>query len=365
MLEDQVIENELESELPAENEPVNTSVRDELQKAFKEVAEKPELKEKTSKSAKPRAEDGKFAKGEKPVIDKNANAKDFKPLSAGAETPTVEKTVSAPQSWSAAAKAKFNDLPPELKAEIGKREDEIHKGFTKFDEERNFGKQLKDVINPYMPQIQAQGFSAPAVVQSLLNSAYILRTGSAEQKLGHMREIANSYGIDLSGLAQQQNSQVLTDPSIAALQNEIAQLRGVWTQEQAQKQQQESGVINSTIGSFAADTEAHPHFETVKAHMAALLKGGLAKGNTPLEFMQDAYDQAVNAHPEIRSTLQESKLAELDAKRLQESKDKAAAARRAGSSIKGSPGLTVPAQNKTDLSLRDELRANIRAAVQH
>ena len=91
--------------------------------------------------------------------------------------------------------------------------------------------------------------------------------------------------------------------------------------------------------------------------MAALLKDGLAKD------LQDAYDQAVYARPDIRSTLLEQQLAEKEAKRVADAKAKADAARKASGSVTGSPGATAPSKsNVPERSLREELVANLAAA---
>lgn len=356
MAEDQVLESEIQ-EAP---EQENTSLREELTRALsesKEKAEAADAKEAPLKPAKSRAEDGKFAKSEKQAAPKPV----AKPVTTQGEHKSFATTPAArleatPRSYTNAVKAKWAELPEDVRQDLIKREREVELGFTKMDEERTFGRQMKDTINPYMPVIQSMGYEAPKVIQSLLNSAYVLKTGTPEQKLKHLRQIAESYGVDPRGL---QIPATAISPEIASLQRELAQLKGERNQEVTFKQQQEKEVVNQTIREFAADTDAHPHFEAVRPRMAALLSANQAQN------LQDAYEQAIYADPTIRSTLLESHTADMEAKRIAESKEKAAAARKAGSSLKGGPGVAVPNVNKPNLSLRDELRANLRAATQH
>jgi hypothetical protein len=80
--------------------------------------------------------------------------------------------------------------------------------------------------------------------------------------------------------------------------------------------------------------------------------------------MQEAYDMACHAIPDVRSTILTRQTAEADAKRAAEAKAKADAKRRAAGSISGSPGSPVSTTTTApNLSLRDELRANLRAAT--
>lgn len=342
------------NDTPEASEP---SLRDTLSNAFEEAdkaevtlgkitqeVEKIETKvespaETEEKAARARDASGKFAKKVEPSD-----------VVIGPPHVDAPKPATAPQSWSAAAKAKWNELPPEFQQEMLKREDDVHKGFTKLDDERNFGRQLKDVITPYMPQIIAEGGTPAGAVKDLLNTAYILRTASPQQKGQLIMRIAQQYGADLSQVSEQ----AYVDPTIQQLQNEIAQLKGQFSGAEVSKQQQEQAALNQNIAAFAADPK-NVHFETVKADMAALLQGGRAKD------LQDAYDMSVWARPDIRSTLIQQQSAEMEAKRNADIKSKADAARMAGGSVKGGPGVAIPNTGSPNRSLREELEAQFRA----
>ena len=314
------------------------SLRDELETAFKEAREKEEAP----------VVDAKETKQEEP--SKEAATAD----SAAPEQPQKPiEMATPPNSWTAAAKAKWDKIDPDLRSEILKRESEVEKGFTKFDEERSVGKTFKEVLSPYMPMIQAEGGTPVTAVQSLLNTAYQLRTASPTQKGQLLMELARQYGADFS---QVSSTQPQVDPQLQAIYQELAQLKNARQQEMTQREQQEQAALQGTIAAFAADPK-HIHFESVKPHMAALLKDGLAKD------LQDAYDQAVYARPDIRSTLLEQQLAEKEAKRVADAKAKADAARKASGSVTGSPGATAPSKsNVPERSLREELVANLAAA---
>lgn len=337
-----------------EEEVKEVSLRDEITNAMKEVAEKEPIKDELPKEEAPkdivpdtaeqkpaRNEAGKFAKKQK---SEDIDAVD--PVK-----PEPKPEIKVPNSWSAASKAKWADLPAELQTEINKRETEIHQGFTRMDEDRQFGKSLKDVISPYMPIIQAEGGTPVTAIQSLLNSAYVLRTGTPQAKSQLFHQLAHQYGVDLTQIPQ---GQVKTDPQLQAIQSELMQLKNERQNELTMREQQERSNLQSQIDTFAADPK-NGHFEAVKADMAALLQGGRAKD------LQEAYDMAVWARPDIRSTLIQSQTSELEAKRVAEAKAKADAARRASVSVKGGPGAAAPTNSAvTNRSLREELVANYR-----
>lgn len=326
-------------EVKTKDEPVKEVLPPETKIGEVKNEEANETEEKRS-----RDETGKFAKKDtkqKEVIKENIG-----------EVRSEQKTeIKAPNSWSANAKTKWAEIPAELQAEINKRETEIHQGFTRMDEDRQFGKVLKDVVQPYMPIIQAEGGTPATAIQALLNSAYVLRTGTPQAKTQLFQQLAQQYGVDLAQISQ---GQVKTDPQLQAIQSELVQLKNDRQQEITVREQQQREALQSQIDAFAADP-AHNHFEVVRPHMVALLKGGLAKD------LQDAYDQAVYARPDIRSTLLQSQSAELEANRIADAKAKADKARKASVSVRGGPGATAPTNSAvSNRSLREELEANFR-----
>lgn len=270
-------------------------------------------------------------------------------------TPPAETKAKAPQSWSAAEKAHWDKIPAEVQAVIARREEEAHRGITQLGMDASLGKQLKEVISPYLPMIRADGGTEAGAVRDLLQTAYILRTANAEQKIGVIRHIAGQFGVDLA-VAAQGVQQV--NPEVHQLQTKIAQLEGRFVSAEQQQHQQVQGQAQTIIEAFAADPK-NEFYEQVKPAMAQLLVGGLAKD------MQEAYDMACHAIPDVRSTILTRQTADAEAKRAAEAKAKADAKRRAAGSISGSPAGTVSTTTTANqnLSLREELRQAMHAAT--
>ncbi len=248
------------------------------------------------------------------------------------ETPAPEDVfVEPPASLSGQIKAKWKELPSDVRAEWAKREADIHKMVTRHDGELQVGREMKEVITPYMAMIQSEGLTPSSVVKEMLNTAYVLRTGSPHQKASFLKQVADNFGVDLSLAASQTEEQ---HPSITVLQREIEQLRQQANPEYIKSQltqQMEQDRIKSEVETFASDP-AHQYYEQVKPLMASLLGTGAATS------LKEAYDLACKAHPAISSTLIAQEAAKLQAKKT-ESLD---AKRKAAVSPAGSSGVTTP-----------------------
>lgn len=285
------------------------------------------------------AEAGTMAPGNQAVVDQAAAA----PAPAIAPPPNLRPELRA--AWDAA--------PPELRKYISDREAEVHKGFTRMDEERQFGKTMRETISPYAAMIQSEGGDPASAVKALLNTAYILRSGSVQQKVTALQAVAQQYGIPLDNVQQLQQQQRV-DPNVAALQHQVQQLTQSQQRQLQEREQAEQLHIQTTLDTFAA-APGHEHFEQVKPHMAALLEKDLAKD------LQDAYDQAVWARPDLRQTVLAAQQQTAEQARVTQAQARAAAAKQAAGSVAGTPGVSIPV-GAPDRSLREELRANLRAA---
>lgn len=331
------------SEAPSAPVPL----RDAIKNAVEEVKAKDETPE--QKAERARDEQGRFAKP--PAKRETLTLKPGKPVDIPVKDAGIP--VKAPDAWKEPAKAKFAALDPEVQAEITRRESEMHRKFTSQDEERTLGKKIREIAQPYEAIMRAEGASVEDSFRSLMNMAYQMRTGSAETKRQILLSTARAYNVDL-GVPLQQGH---TDPTIAALQREIAELRQGQQAQVQQHQQQQDAVIKSELDAFLAEP-GRDHFEAVKGVMAALLNSGQA------QTYQEAYDKATWANPEIRSALVAQQQREAEEKRAAEQKAKADAAKRAAGSVTGSPGGVRPSNGAGNgsASLRDEIRANLRAA---
>lgn len=319
-------------------------LREQIEQAATEIKEREEAAVPPEKEASERDDQGRFA------------AKEETPPETATETPPVSEEEKpeavAPTSWSADAKAKWAELPPEIQKEISKREAEVHKGFTQQDNERKFGKAMQQAIAPYAQQFQAERRDPVQEVQNMLRLDQFLRSASPEQKMAAIHQIARGYGVDLGQAPEQQ----FVDPQVADLRQQLQQVQSfaqnlpnMLAEKQALQEWQDKWKA------FQADP-ANTHLETVKEAMHALLQSGQAAD------YQEAYDKACWLNPEIRSMRQADQLKAAEAKRIEEAKRKTAAAKKAGSSISGGPGGTPSTPAAASGSLRDQLAAALKDA---
>ena len=323
------------------------SLRDDLAAAFDEQPEVAPEKTEETKQEKPRDETGKFAKAqeqaEEPVVEVPVET----PV---AEVPTITK--KAPQSWKPEIKASFDTLSPEIQDEIIRRETDYNKGIQKYAESARYADTVKPVFDkwtPYLSQLQVQPGEA---FDRLIQAEYTLRHGSPDQKQQAFSKLASDYGIDLGMQPQQSN----VDPNVQHALSRVQQLEQQLMnqqyqqkQEQERKQQAEQASLMTLIEEFSSKPD-HPHFETVRDDMSRMLQSGYA------ETLDDAYDKAVWARPDIRSTL----LKDQEAKRINEQANVAKTAKAKAVGLKGSPsGAAVPIAGA---SIRDDIMAAFETA---
>lgn len=273
-----------------------------------------------------------------------------KQTDAVVEDKVVENKVDAPISLSGAIKAKWHELPADVQAEWKKREDDIHRMMTAKEGELNLGRSIKEIATPYEAVIRSEGGTVEGAFKDLLNTAYVLRTGSPQQKAQLILQTAQQFGVDLSPhfSGQQQGN------PLASLQQEIQHLRQQADPARIKSQLQEEmdrDRINGEIQAFAANP-ANVHFNAVKSTMGSLISSGRAKD------LPEAYEMAIWSDPSIRSDLLKAQAAQ----EAEKKKTEMAAKKNAAASVAGSPGLASPNANAPQKSIEDEIRDQMRAS---
>jgi hypothetical protein len=372
------IDTGVETTKGVESEPEKpATMEDTLRAKFRELTADPEVaKEVDDKSAKK-------AKEEKPavVVDEAGRVRGpdgkFAPKEAvapeapkSAETPPVEKAATpeapvapvdpaiakAPTSWKGEAQSKWAALPPEIKAEVHRREADFHKGIQQYKQDADTFKLLDAEIRPYEAMIRASGTNAQALIRDFMATAYQLKTGSPEAKVETLLNIGKAWGVDFNLLPAVQErveaGQPVVPPEYRNLEQQFRQLQeSVAQREQREKQEREAveaaereAVARETLA-WAASKE---HYESVKLDMAALLESGRAKD------LDDAYNKATWANPEVRAKL----IAQQQEEQRKQAAATAAAAKQAASTnVK--PRGTPPVKPTTKMGTMEE---TIRAA---
>jgi hypothetical protein len=355
------VERTLREELLAAQEEANARHAEPVEEPARQVrSERPEPIQ--ARPERPRGPDGKFLAAEPPVTAPEPPEQAPSPELAAevpldpaitAPEPSVEPVTTAPSTWSKDAKAKWETIPADIRQEILKREQDVMRGFSQVDSERQFGRSMRQIVQPYEAILRASNLSPEAAVQSVLNTAYILRTADPMTKAQTLRQVAKDYGVDLNLLSPGVSPQPAPfEPIVSTLQQRLDQQDARWVAWQTQQQQAAERAAADQYEAFARDP-ANKYFSVpaVQTHMGALMQAGVCK------TMKEAYDMACAAQPEVASRIQAENTAAskaAEAKRLALDK-----ARRKGTSVRGGPGGYTPPAPNMNASVRDDIMAAI------
>ena len=294
------------------------TLREQISSALEEVAPIETPPATAVADSRVRAEDGKFAKADKPT-----------------EATEVEK-VERPSTWKKDYWEKYDGLDPDLKKYILQRENEYKSGLSTYNAEVKATQTLKEAIEPFLPDLQKHNIAPDQFIRNLGTAHHTLALGNPQQKLMMFSKLAQDYGIDLRQLGIQQGQ---PDPQLQYLSQNLQAVQREWNQYKSQQQMAEQQAIQSTIEEFKADTEQHPHFDAVRETMAGLLSSGMAQN------LQDAYDRAVWMSPETREQLVTAQQQQAISSKLEQ---QAAAAKKARANAVSPRSATPGAQPATN-----------------
>jgi hypothetical protein len=251
-----------------------------------------------------------------------------------------------PSTWSPKERAAWDNVPPDARAAIHRREADFMAGQSQLLPDARFGAEMSKTLEPFKLLIESEGATPAQAVHELLRSVYVLRTGTPQQKYGTLANIAHRYGLDLRAFAPRPqvgpNGQPLPqqpapqpqqfrDPRVDEL------LRNMQTEAQ-QRVVQETTETESMVTRWMSETDAQgqpkrPYVGDVINEMSALIPQ-LKEADPTLthaQALEAAYDRATWAHPEIRVLLQQAQQTTANAQRRSESQQRAASARRGAS----------------------------------
>jgi len=332
---------------------LSESLDEDIGKTLREIQSRPEnqIVEEAPAPEKEQAEPAAPASAEKPRAPdgKFVAAKDA-PKSAApakADTPTTPATAAAPEqeaaepplrfgkvevdltrppsSWKPAAKVAWAALPDEVRKEIYRRETDFSNTVLNgpLKESADFGKSVRQVIEPYRGMIEAEGGTPERAVADLLKTAQLFRTAPQATKLQALFQIDQQFG---AGLAQYVQSEIARHAGQAGLTAPQPQtggqaqvpfvdprvdqiLQSLQAQERARAQEEEKA-SNAAVDAFftAKDDKGqllYPFVDNVLDDMTARVS--IIRRNNPgiehASALKKGYEEAVWANPETRDVL--------------------------------------------------------------
>lgn len=270
------------------------------------------------------------------------------PDPAAATPPPAAK---APATWTKDMQEKFATYPPELQAELVRREENYMKGIGMHAEAAKLGKTMTDVIAPFQGMLQSKGQQAHEAVRDLLHAEYQFINGTPEEKQRLLLNLARYYNVPLPhGETPAAAEAQAIDPQVSALQQQLAQITAHLQHQQLAARDQLTNDAQREVTHFASAD--HPHFEAVRRDMAALIESGVASS------LDDAYERAVWTNPTTRAAVLAEQQAAGEAKKVAEAKEREEAAKKAAAlNVREKPLASVGSPMG---SMEDTMRAAYR-----
>lgn len=216
-------------------------------------------------------------------------------VAEGEENSAEVQELGAPATWTKEALAEWAAVPPRVKEEILKREDDMMRGLGQYKAAADIGQKYEAVVEPYRAMLTAEGIDPVQLFNSFSANHYLLSRGTAEQKVEIAANMLGHYGVEVKDLIDYLGDQILNpvDPRVARLEQELAGLKTSITQQSTQSSEAQQAAALTEIEEFAKNP-AHLYFNEVVADVAKFMETGVAA------TLSEAYEKAVFANPVTR-----------------------------------------------------------------
>lgn len=316
-----------------------------------------------------RDEAGRFAKqSDKPKVSAaqppkatTPQAPNQAPSAPAAAEPAAAKP-KYPTTWKKGLEAHWESLPPELHAEIMRRESDAARGVSVYKAEWDKARPIVEAVAPFMPLLQHHKIAPDQWITNLGRAHQTLALGTPEQRIQAFSKLAQDYGVPLQALTgqtaqegqQQQPHQPARFTAPAPLtREEVQQLIAQQTQEQTLRMMGQQEVAR-----LKSDGQ-HQYLEEVRETMAQLLEAGVIPEGD--DALHQAYETAM-ALPQHRHLLEASRAEQRKADEAKAAAEKAALAARARSNAV-SVRSSTPSANFAQSNGDDSIRSAISAAI--
>jgi hypothetical protein len=283
-----------------------------------------------------RGPDGKF-------LPRDATAAPGSAPAAATTTAAAPNFEQPPQSVRPQIKAMWKDLPPEVKEEFHKREQDFFNGINQYQSKARVADTLVGVISPFKPIMDALGTDVPTALKEVLQTAATLYVGSPAQKAAILRNLAQNHGIQLASPAPGNPAAASPmDPVVQRLQQRLGMVEGMLTTQATAAQNNATNEAWGKIVAFGNAAE-HKYFSDVREIMGRLMMAGIVADGD----LAGAYERACQIHPGVKAALETERLASAAVTSSMERARRANAARRAGQQgVRSNPGVAPLAGRK-------------------
>lgn len=264
-----------------------------------EVEEQDPIASETQQDEKPRDEKGRFKSESEEQAQSNAQEIQAEEPTEQVEEP-VKPALARPTTWKKDYLPIWDklttgqQLTPEEALKLAEysnqRESEYKKGVSAYKAEADNARVLREAIEPFIPELQANNIHPAAWINNLGRAHLVLAKGTPEQKVQMFHKLAEDYGITLNNgeIAPMQIDpyQQRLMQQLQAMNQEVSTIKSRYEQEEQQR-------LMNEINRVAQDVERFPHFEELRDQMAQLLENGLASD------LETAYAKAVRLNDDV------------------------------------------------------------------
>lgn len=249
------------------------------------------------------------------------------------EEPETPQT-KPPVDWTPTLREKWNGLDADVREQILKRDKEVDRVLQESADARREYDAFQKAMQPYQNVIAIEaGGNAVNAASAVLGVAARLRYGTPQEKATTVRQLIDSYGVDVQLLDNTWGEngtpqQYAPDPRV----DQFERYMQMQQQGEAQRAQQE-------VERFLSEQEFG---NDVRVQMADIMAVRQQRG-APVT-LQEAYDLAVAMSPEIQQVIKSREQVQTSADETARVQRK----KRAAKSVSGSPrGDSTPDANKT------------------
>lgn len=291
--------------------------------------------------------------------------------------PKEEKALEPHANWPKDAKERFAKLDAASQTFLLDREKSMQADYTKKTQEiaalkRDY-EPVDKLFSPYKEKMKESGQTPHSLIEGWANVEKALMNGKG---IDVIRGIIHGYKLNpqeiISALGatgqrpadtqvQPQQSFQLP-PDIQAKLQKIDQFESRFAADDQARQSAEIAKVSQSIEDFKSAKDAqggalHPHFDELEQDMAVLAQVMKAQGKAP--DLQDLYEKAVYANPSTRTKVLAAEKQSEEKRVKDEARAKAEKARKASSSVTGSPsngsGQSLANGRDNSKSLRDQI----------
>lgn len=344
--------------------PVSDNLELPLEGGSPEPTESP-----PASAARARDEQGRFAPkaqpeaAQKPEEAAAPEAEQPEGIQPGPKAaPKASPEERAPASWRPNVREHWAALPAEVRAEVARREQEVQRTLQETAEARKYVEAINRVVAPYEMFIRAENSNPLQAIDNMMATAARLRTGTGPETAGLIAQLVSQFGVGRFGaqfieqldsaLAGQQPRQDPAQMAVQqAVQQQLAPVQQFMSQFQQAQQAQRQRAQQEAAGEVQTFLQQAEFGEDVREEMADIME--LAQKRGRQVTLQDAYQQACLVNPDVRAVLQQRS----SLRGAQTANTAAQRARSAAVSVTGSPALSAPRAEATDV------RSAIEAAI--